>query len=121
MTPKSVHGSTSPSYDLDADVDSFLAGVGQTMTVQWDKLRPTPEPPLPPPPPVSGATGSCSWDDLHEGPAEGDASWAAFDAMAPVDTSRKVVASNRRLSKEEREKLKDEQQLAEARESIRKR
>ena len=74
MTPKSVHGSTSPSYDLDADVDSFLAGVGQTMTVQWDKLRPTPEPPLPPPPPVSGATGSCSWDDLHEGPAEEDAS-----------------------------------------------
>ena len=41
--------------------------------------------------------------------------------MAPVDTSRKVVASNRRLSKEEREKLTDEQQLAEARESIRKR
>ena len=32
-----------------------------------------------------------------------------------------LVASNRRLSKEEREKLKDEQQLAEARESIRKR
>ena len=109
-----------PASADDESVDAFLSYRGE-VEVQWDKQHPVADVPAVPAPPVSPAHGSCSWDDLLEGPPADDPSWAIIDEMAPVDTSRKVVRSNKRLTKEEREKLKDEAQLAEARESIRKR
>lgn len=96
-----------------SDVDAFLSFRGD-MDVRWDKPRVEP---TPAPPSVAG----CSWDGVHPGPDEDDVSWAEFDSAIPVDTRRKVIPSNKKLTKEQRQKLKDEQQLAEARESIRKR
>ena len=63
-----------------------------------------------------------SWDDIDGGPPESDDSWAPF---APKDGSGlpdgKMLAGGKKLNKEERQKLKDAEQLAEARESIRRR
>ena len=63
-----------------------------------------------------------SWDDIDGGPPESDDSWAPF---APKDGSGlpdgKMLAGGKKLNKEQRQKLKDAEQLAEARESIRRR
>jgi len=63
------------------------------------------------------------WDDVDEGPAADDVSWRAFDTAgdAVEDASSQRLGGGRKLTKAQREKLRDEEQLREARESIRKR
>jgi len=63
-----------------------------------------------------------TWDDIDGGPPESDDSWIPFapkDADGRVDG--KLLAGGKKLNKEQRQKLKDQEQLAESRESIRKR
>ena len=67
-------------------------------------------------------TQGFTWEDIDEGPGESDDSWAAF---APADDSgrdgKALTAGGKKLTKEQRQKLRDQEQLQEARESIRKR
>jgi len=119
-----------PSLDL----DEFVAYRGAMAEVRWD------DPPVvggkrydalrgAPGAGTSGAsTGAADssrfgWDDVDEGPAEDDISWRAFDTAADAadDAAYKRVGGGRKLTKAQREKLRDEEQLREARESIRKR
>jgi len=62
-----------------------------------------------------------TWDDIDGGPPESDDSWAPFSPKDAKGADGKLLAGGKKLNKEQRQKLKDQEQLAEARESIRKR
>lgn len=62
------------------------------------------------------------WEDIDEGPPESDASWAPFMPKDHVDTGKTLSSfGGKKLTREQREKLRDKEQLQNARESIRKR
>lgn len=63
-----------------------------------------------------------SWDHVDPGPPESDDSWATFEPKDQAGgDSRLLMGGGKKLTKEQRQKLKDAEQLAESRESIRKR
>lgn len=62
-----------------------------------------------------------SWDDLDEGPPETDESWAAFEPKDAAESRALSSFGGKKLTKEQKEKMRDKEQLQQARESIRKR
>jgi len=63
------------------------------------------------------------WEHIDEGPDESDDSWASFgpnEERLPTN-GKALVAGGKKLTKEQKQKLKDAEQLAEARDNIRKR
>ena len=66
-------------------------------------------------------TQGFTWEDIDFGPAESDDSWAGFTRPEDIGDGKALTAGGKKLTKEQRQKLKDQEQLAEARESIRKR
>lgn len=123
--------------DLDLDegwdpIDEFLSYRGELEGINWA------DPPLkgaraealsagaaPGPsvraPCLADGDGSFSWDDIDEGPPDTDESWAAFvDPGAKVADGR-ILSGGKKLNKEQKQKLRDQEQLEQARESIRKR
>ena len=62
-----------------------------------------------------------TWDDIDGGPPATDDSWAPFTPKDAKNMDGKLQAGGKKLTKEQRQKIKDQEQLAEARESIRKR
>ena len=111
-----------PGQMAASSIDAFLA-FREEMDVCWD------EPPLsrlrqmmPPTPPTAAADAPrFSWDDIDDGPAEDDPSWAAFDEAAEArDGANGSGPSSsrpdrRRLTKAQREKRDKEEQMAESR------
>ena len=114
----------------DGDVGAFLAFRGQLEGLDWEQ------------PVAKGARAEAlssggpsvrapclqddshvfSWDWIDEGPPATDESWAAFEPdVAASLPDGKLLARGKKLTKEERQKLADAEQLAEARESIRRR
>lgn len=113
----------------DGNVKEFLAFRGQLEGINWEQ------------PPekgrraevLSGGQSSrapClreegqefSWEDIDEGPAESDDSWAAFHGPEGYVPDGKILAAGgKKLTKEQKQKMMDAEQLAEARENIRKR
>jgi len=110
------------------DIGQFLAFRGEIEDLNWDA------------PPTKGARAEAlsggpqvrapclteesqtyTWEDIDFGPPETDDSWAPF---MPKDFNLgdgKALKGGKKLTKEQRQKEKDAEQLAEARESIRKR
>ncbi|KAL1522865.1 hypothetical protein AB1Y20_017830 [Prymnesium parvum] len=127
-----------PNMDDLNDTDAFLAFRGEIETpIKWKDPPPigrraqillegaeggsttyTPSPVL------SQDPSSFGWDDLDEGPPDSDESWVAFE---PKDHDKrldgKALSSygGKKLNKEQREKMREQEQLQQARESIRKR
>jgi hypothetical protein len=62
-----------------------------------------------------------SWEDIDEGPPESDDSWDPFVSKDDLAPDGRLLAGGKKLTKEQRQKQKDAEQLAQARESIRKR
>ena len=63
-----------------------------------------------------------TWEDIDAGPPESDNSWEAFASKKGDGRDGKLLASGgKKLTKEQKQKLKDFEQLADARESIRRR
>ena len=55
------------------------------------------------------------WEDIDEGPPESDASWAPFTPKDYADSGKTLSSyGGKKLSKEERQKLKDKEQLQQA-------
>ena len=116
-----------------SSVDEFVHYRGELQNVRWEEsplagsarwiaLRAVAGSGAPAPAGGSGGGFSCGWDDVDDGPAEDDPSWHAFDELRDAEeTSGKPGAGGRKLTRKEREKKRDEEQLREARESIRKR
>jgi hypothetical protein len=120
------------------DLDDFVAYRGQLATIRWDeaptaggkrfaalKAAAADGEGAGPSWATNGVADSSrfGWDVIDEGPAADDVSWRAFDTAgdATEEASAQRLGGGRKLTKAQREKLRDEEQLREARESIRKR
>jgi len=110
----------------EAGVEAFINSHGTTLdNVRWGKIEAGARAKAL----ASRATNPmdlafCSWEDIDDGPDEDDSSWRAFDPPEADDSSpeRKVnTYHGKKLTKAQREKVRDEEQMREARESIRKR
>ena len=62
-----------------------------------------------------------NWEDIDEGPPDTDDSWAPFAPKDQFMPDGKMLQGGKKLTKEQKQKLKDAEQLAEARDNIRKR
>lgn len=104
------------------DVSAFLARGAELENVRWE-ARARESDAAPPRASNPADPAYCGWEDVDDGPADDDPSWAAFEPHeeAAGGGRGKVVAGGKKLTKAQREKLRDEKQLQEARESIRKR
>jgi len=115
------------------DVDEFLAFRGELDGIRWDE---TPKDSKRTAALMAGGQDGpeerasdlsdpayCGWDDLNEGPADTDPSWEGFvpHDQAEEKSVGKMIQGGKKLTKAQREKLKNEEQMREARESIRKR
>ena len=71
---------------------------------------------------LSDGEGAYSWDHIDEGPPETDDSWSAFVSPDAKEADGRILAGGgKKLTKEQKQKLRDQEQLEQARESIRKR
>jgi len=97
------------------------------MQVDWDAKRPEIAACAAPPKATSRSDDLsnptyCGWDDVAPIPSDDDPSWSVFGVSQTQEEEVKPqIRGGKKLTKEQRQKLKDEEQLREARESIRKR
>jgi len=112
----------------DEDVPAFLKFRGQLDDINWSAPLPKGRRtemlsggPQVRAPCLTEESHAFQWEDIDEGPAESDDSWAAFAPKDQINLDGKLLAGGKKLSKEQRQKQKDAEQLAEARDSIRRR
>jgi hypothetical protein len=119
-------------HEYDDEVDDFLRFRGQIDLTPQDWAEPVQQgaraealrggPVNHDAPSLQEESQRFNWEDIDFGPPETDDSWAAF---APKDGSDlpdpKALKGGKKLTKEQRQKQKDAEQLAEARDSIRRR
>uniref|UniRef100_A0A7S4BE22 Uncharacterized protein n=1 Tax=Chrysotila carterae TaxID=13221 RepID=A0A7S4BE22_CHRCT len=116
-----------PLKGLSGDaLEDFIAFRGE-MQVDWDAKRPEIAACAAPPKATSRSDDLsnptyCGWDDVAPIPSDDDPSWSVFGVSQTQEEEVKPqIRGGKKLTKEQRQKLKDEEQLREARESIRKR
>ena len=113
----------------DRDVGEFLKFRGHMDSVNWSAPPPKGKRaealsggPSTRAPCLQEEGQSFTWDDIDTGPPESDDSWEAFAPKNGDGRDGKLLASGgKKLTKEQKQKLKDFEQLADARESIRRR
>jgi len=113
----------------DDDVNAFLNFRGELENIDWGakpakgaRVEALTGGPQVRAPCLQEETQAFNWEDIDEGPPETDDSWAAFGSPeAEIPDGKILAGGGKKLNKEQKQKLKDAEQLAEARDSIRRR